>query len=144
MTRNQYENQQTYATAAAADLTAYFSCLRAALDREKHSALVVDLLSDRILSINLSAFEQLGIDAVGFRIVDFATHAKRYEQICQQLRQTGKAHQTILLHDADGTLMKCRLDAEIAPYYPGWVIVRLNADRLNADQSSPGHFQPGR
>jgi hypothetical protein len=113
---------------AANPVKAYFLRLQAELDREHYPALVVDLMSGYILSINLRAFELLRIDAVGFPVVDFAADMELYEQIRQQLQRTGKSYQTIQLRNADGELMFCQVDAKTAPDYPQWVVLRLNSD----------------
>jgi len=102
-----------------------FLSLRAALDWEKHPVLIADFPSGCILSINLPAFELLKIDAVGSKIVDFAADVEIFERIYQQLQQTGKSHQTVLLHDADGKQMECKIDAEISLYCSRWTIFHL-------------------
>lgn len=127
---DRYESQQIYPTEAAAYLSAYFFCLRADLDNEPNPALIVDCTSGYILSINLPAFELLAIDAVGFQMFDFVDQAA-YEQIVQQLQQTGASHYTTLLHNADGYTIEGRVNARIYPYYCSshcsrWAIFRLN------------------
>lgn len=126
-TRNRYEGQPVQLPEATANLTAYFYCLRGALDREPHAALVVDLASGLVLSINLPAFELLRMDIVGFQMIDFAADRVTYERISQQLQQSGNTRQTTLLYNADGDLIECKIKAEVAPHYSGWAIFRLNA-----------------
>ncbi len=129
-TNNQCCSQQAYSTEEAAYLAAFFFCLRASLDREKCPALIMDFKAGYILSINLPAFHLFGVNAVGFKMLDFAVNLENYERIYRELQQTGKSHQSILLHNADGHLVECEVDAQIEPYWSGWAIFRLRANKL--------------
>ena len=125
---NQYESQNIYPTESATRLAAYFFCLRATLDGEATPALVVDRMSGNILSINLASFELLAINAVGFQMDHFLVN-QPYTYIHQQLQQSGKFYDTVLLQNADGYLMKCMVDVKIDSYYFGWAIVHLRASQ---------------
>jgi hypothetical protein len=127
-TKNQYQSQQIYSTQLAAFLAAGFFCLRALLDRKTCPALIVDIQSGQILSINLPAFALLGIDAVGFNMPDFTGNSTIYEQICQELQQTGNFHQSISLCNADGHLIECTLDGQVWPHCSRWAIFCLRAN----------------
>jgi hypothetical protein len=135
ITRNQHEDQQIYSSDAAdhvsvdrSHLSAYFLYLRSTLDWKPHSALIVDLASGYILSLNLPAFELLKINAVGFRMTDFAIDKQTYQQVCQQLHQTKKFHGTLWLRNADGHQMETQVDAEVKLCYLEWVIFYFNAN----------------
>ncbi|NJL22747.1 MAG: hypothetical protein HC895_21085 [Leptolyngbyaceae cyanobacterium SM1_3_5] len=124
-----FRNQSVRAAKAVAHRSDFFFRLRAELDRNPDAALIVDRESGTILSINLPAFELLAIDAVGFQVLDFGINQSTYERIAQQLQQTGTASQTILLHNADGDLIECEADAEVVPYYSGWIVLCFDANQ---------------
>lgn len=124
---------------AAAHLSVYFLHLRAVLDNERCAALILDAESGSILSSNLPAFELLAIDAVGFRLIELMADPTAYGSIVQQLQQTGKVHQRITLHNADGKLIDCKAKVTLAPYYSGWTIVRFNANRQLPCPPHSGH-----
>jgi hypothetical protein len=127
-TKNQYQSQQIYSTQIRAYLAARFFCLRAFLDQDKCPALIVDIQSGYILSINLPAFAFLGIDAVGFKMRDFTANFAVYEQVCQELQQAGNSYQSISLCNADGHLIKCNLEGQIWPHHSRWAILHLRAN----------------
>ncbi|NJR60609.1 MAG: hypothetical protein HC769_18295 [Cyanobacteria bacterium CRU_2_1] len=129
-TGSRYDYPDTFLTEAKAYLSAYFLCLRASLDRKQHPALLVDLETGYILSINLPAFELLTIDAVGARIFDFIVHSNDHRQINQRLCRTEEFHQLTLFCNADGLLMECELKAQITPYYSKWAVFYLKANRF--------------
>ncbi|NJK48856.1 hypothetical protein HC931_12335 [Candidatus Gracilibacteria bacterium] len=123
--KQQYYSQKCYATEAEAYLDAYFVCLRAVLDREKCPAIIVDLSTRKILSINLPAFCLLGIDAVGFETYEFTFQEQLHEQLYQELQQTGESCQPMVLRDADGKLMEIQMSAQIVAEFPKWAIFRI-------------------
>lgn len=123
--KQQYYSQQCYATEEAAYLDAYFICLRAVLDREKCPATIVELSTRKILSINLSAFCLLGIDAVGFETYEFMNQKRPHEQLYQELQQTGESYQSMVLRDADGKLIKIQISAQIVADRSKWGIFRI-------------------
>jgi hypothetical protein len=123
--KQQYYSQQFYTTEEEAYFDAYFICLRAVLDREKCPAIIVDLSTCKILSINLPAFCLLGIDAVGFETYEFTTQKQPHEQLYQELQQTGESYQPMVLRDADGKLMEIQISAQIVAEFPKWGIFRI-------------------
>jgi hypothetical protein len=123
--KQQYYSQQCYATEYEAYLNAYFVCLRAVLDREKCPAMIVDLSSCKILSINLLAFCLLGIDAVGFETYKFTDQRQSHEQLYQELQQTGESYQPMALRDADGKLMEIKISARLVADCSQWGIFRI-------------------
>jgi hypothetical protein len=123
--QQQYYSQQSYATEEAAYLDAYFICLRSVLDREKCPALIIDLVTRQILSLNLPAFCLLGIDAVGFKTYEFIPQCQSYEQLYREVQQIGESCQSMTLRDADGKLMKVEVSAEIVAVRSRWGIFRL-------------------
>lgn len=136
ITKNHHQDQQMYLSNAAdhlsidrSALSAYFFCLRGTLDSQPNSALIVDLASGHILSLNLPAFELLKINAVGFRMTDFAISKPTYQQIRQHLHQRRSFHGTLWLRDADGHEMETQVDAEVEPRYSEWVVFHFNANR---------------
>jgi hypothetical protein len=124
--RNRYDYQQICLTEAEAHLSASFFCLRASLDRESHPALIVNLESDYILSINLAAYELLAIDAVSAKITDFIVIPEHYQQLHVGLKQNVDAQQTILFCNADGVLIECEVRVQRTPYCPNWAILYLD------------------
>jgi hypothetical protein len=123
--KQQYYSQQCYATKEEAYLDAYFICLRAVLDREKCPAMIVDLSTRKILSLNLPAFCLLGIDAVGFETYEFTAQEGPHEQLYQELQQTGESSQPMALRDADGKLMEITISAQIVADRSQWGIFRI-------------------
>lgn len=125
---DRFSSRLVWAAKAAAYLLAYFFQLRAALDNKLYPAIITDRSSGTILSINLPAFELLAIDAVGLHVFDFGIDREAYKRIEQQL-QAGEnrqeSRQTLLLHSADGNSMECRVEAEVALGYSGWLILCL-------------------
>ena len=126
--QRQYHSQQCYATKEEANRQAHLICLRIALDREKRPALTVDLPTRKILSLNLSAFYLLGINAVGFETREFTVHHESHEQVYQELQQAGQSCQSLWLRDADGRLVSCQIQANRVVNFPQWGIVRLRVN----------------
>jgi hypothetical protein len=127
--RPRCQRQPIHRPTAKTQLMAYFLHLRATLDREHQPTLLVDQRLGYILAINLPTFELLKIDAVGLSMLDFAADRATYAQIGHQLQQTGKSHQTILLYNADGGVVTCQAQAEIAPNFAQWAVWQLKADQ---------------
>jgi hypothetical protein len=118
----QYRSQQIYSTEAAAHLAAYFFCLRSALDQEPSPALLVDRNTGNIMVVNLAGLELLAIDPVGLNIKDFSVSWKNQRWSLSHLEP---CHQVILLRDADGKLLRCKVTTEVEPYYCKWITFRL-------------------
>jgi PAS domain-containing protein len=127
---NRYDYQQICLTEAEAHLSASFFCLRASLDRESHPALIVNLESAYILSINLAAYELLGIDAVSAKITDFIVIPEHYQQLHIGLKQNANVQQIILLCNADGVLIECEVRAQRTLYCPNWAILYLEFNQF--------------
>lgn len=104
-------------------VSAYFLQLRALLDYEHYPALIVDAGSGDILSINLPAFERLGMDAVGLSLLDFIQVRDAYSQIIQCSYTKRGTQLTTTIYDADGRVTSCRVVVSIAPCYTQWVLV---------------------
>jgi hypothetical protein len=128
-TGSQYDYPDIYLTETKAYLSAYFLCLRASLDREQQPALLIELTTGYVLSSNLPAFELLAIDATGANVLDFIVEPKDYQQIEQQLLQTGEAHQLTLLHNADGLPMECEIKVQMPPYCSRWAIFYFKSNQ---------------
>jgi hypothetical protein len=124
-TGSRYEHPEVYLTTTKVYLSAYFFCLRASLDREQQPTLLVDLETGYILSCNLFAFELLSIDATGANLSDFMVELVKTRSLRQQLLQSEAAHRSGLLCNADGLLMKCKIQTQMAPHYSGWAILQF-------------------
>ncbi|MBW4661209.1 MAG: hypothetical protein KME15_21235 [Drouetiella hepatica Uher 2000/2452] len=124
-----WRNQPTCAAEAAVYLSAYFFHLRAVLDKKRLPAIIVDRPSGSILSINLPAFELLAIDAVGLRLLDFSVDQEIHRWIDQQIQTAEKSRQPVLLHNADGCRITCKVNAKSAPGYSGWAILGLEVNQ---------------
>lgn len=131
---SRYESQLIYRSAVEAYYAAFFFCFRAVLDFHPCPAMMVDLRSGSILSINLLAFELLSIDGTGLNILDFAGNSEEFENFYQVLQQEGRAYQTVHLQNADGSCIPCKVVAEIEPCYSKWAIFSLYPN-----QESPCH-----
>lgn len=112
-------------------LSAYFLQLRAVLDHEQHPALIVDALSGGILSINLPAFEQLGMNAVGLSLRDFVQGRDAYSTLLQCAHTQCGTQLTTRIHNADGQVTSCEVVVAIASYYTQWLLVSFTSTDLD-------------
>lgn len=124
-----YRKQLVFARKARSAVSIYFLNLRAMFDHEINPVLIVDRRSGFILSLNLSAFELLSMNVVGFKFVDFMNEPNLYQQLVAPLDQTRKTHCIASLHNADGRLMTCQMTITTAPRYTGWLVVRLSENQ---------------
>lgn len=106
-------------------LSAYFLQLRALLDHEQDPALIVDARSGYILSINLPAFEQFGMDVVGFSLLDFMQVPDAYSQIIHCSPSKRGTQLTTMVHNADGQVRTCKVVVSVASDYTQWLLIRF-------------------
>ncbi len=132
--KQQYIYQQVCRTKAEAHLKAYFFCLRASLDQKPYPALIIDLESERILSMNLAGFELFAIHAIGFKISDFIVSLENYQKLRDTLNQPSPSPSpSILVQNADGNSRECQGRLQLDSHYPQWGICYLIPNQFPPD-----------